>query len=104
MVWRFDFDFKVGSHFFFIVECFDFYFLCFSCGGGRKPGHSPFRQWLFSPWSVGCSVQGQKLEHTADLRNPGTGDRVFSSDFPVCCCLWKGNHCSEEHHSLDRSL
>jgi hypothetical protein len=31
MVWRFDFDFKVGSHFFFIVECFDFYFLCFFC-------------------------------------------------------------------------
>ena len=33
--------------------------------GAERPGHSPFRQWPFSPWSIGCSVQGQKLEHTA---------------------------------------
>ncbi|KAI5389615.1 hypothetical protein KIW84_075052 [Lathyrus oleraceus] len=26
-------------------------------------GHSPFRQWPFSPWSIRWSVQGQKLEH-----------------------------------------
>ena len=29
---------------------------------GRSSGHSLFMQWPFlSPWSIGCSVQGQKL-------------------------------------------
>ena len=38
--------------------------------GGREPysagwflGHSPFRQWPFSPQSIGCSVQDQKFAH-----------------------------------------
>lgn len=28
---------------------------------GWSLGHSPFRQWPFSPWSIGCSVQDQKF-------------------------------------------
>jgi hypothetical protein len=28
---------------------------------GRSSRHSPFRQWPFSPWSIGCSVQDQKF-------------------------------------------
>jgi hypothetical protein len=28
---------------------------------GRSPGHSPFGQWPFSPWSIGCSVQDQNF-------------------------------------------
>lgn len=36
---------------------------------GKKPGHSPFRQWPFSPWSIGWSVQGQKLEHIDSARS-----------------------------------
>lgn len=38
-------------------------------GGRRSPGHSPFRQWPFSPWSIGWSVQGQKLEHIDSARS-----------------------------------
>ncbi|KAK8948191.1 hypothetical protein KSP40_PGU008557 [Platanthera guangdongensis] len=42
-------------------------------GGGRgrrrSTGHSPFSQWPFSPWSVGWSVQGQKLEHISFARS-----------------------------------
>jgi len=38
-------------------------------GGRRSPGLSPFRQWPFSPWSIGCSVQGQKLEHIDSARS-----------------------------------
>ena len=28
---------------------------------GWSLGHSPFRQWPFSPWSIGCSVQDQNF-------------------------------------------
>ncbi|KAM7249919.1 hypothetical protein ACFE04_019698 [Oxalis oulophora] len=38
-------------------------------GGRRSPGHSPFRQWPFSPWSIGWSVQGQKFEHIYSARS-----------------------------------
>ena len=38
-------------------------------GGRRSPGHSPFRQWPFSPWSIGWSMQGQKLEHIDSARS-----------------------------------
>jgi|EndMetStandDraft_5_1072996.scaffolds.fasta_scaffold01343_4 hypothetical protein len=38
-------------------------------GGRRSPGHSPFRQWPFSPWSIWWSVQGQKLEHIDSARS-----------------------------------
>jgi hypothetical protein len=45
--------------------------------GGREPyfggwflGHSPFRQWPFSPQSIGCSVQDQKFAHfCSNVRN-----------------------------------
>nr|GEX51079.1 hypothetical protein [Tanacetum cinerariifolium] len=33
-----------------------------SIAGRWSHGHSPFRQWPFSPWSIGWSMQGQKLE------------------------------------------
>ncbi|KAH0727929.1 hypothetical protein KY284_003794 [Solanum tuberosum] len=42
---------------------------CTLWGGRRAPGHSPFRQWPFSPWSIGWSVQGQKLEHIDSARS-----------------------------------
>lgn len=38
-------------------------------GGRRSTGHSPFRQWPFSPWSIRWSVQGQKLEHIDSARS-----------------------------------
>ncbi|KAK8704904.1 hypothetical protein V6N13_048516 [Hibiscus sabdariffa] len=38
-------------------------------GGRWFPGHSPFRKWPFSPWSIGWSVQGQKLEHIDSARS-----------------------------------
>ncbi len=28
---------------------------------GQSPGHSPFGQWPFSPWSIRCSVQDQNF-------------------------------------------
>lgn len=38
-------------------------------GGRRSPGHSRFRQWPFSPWSIRWEVQGQKIEHIDSARS-----------------------------------
>lgn len=45
--------------------------------GAENPGHSPFRQWPFSPWSIRCSVQGQELEHTATFPSLALGPVPF---------------------------
>jgi hypothetical protein len=31
------------------------------CFAGQSPKHSPFVEWPFSPWSIGCSVQDQNF-------------------------------------------
>ena len=52
--------------------------------GRRSLGHSPFRQWLFSPWSIRWSVQGQKLEHIIPL--------VLVLRFRACPSVWSVLH------------
>jgi hypothetical protein len=49
---------------------------------GRSPGHSPIRQWPFSPWSIGCSVQDQNFALQVPLV-PAFRSRVHPSMWSV---------------------
>jgi hypothetical protein len=83
----FDFDFKVGSHFFFIVECFDFYFLCFFVAW---PCFSFYRILLFISFIFGVKGQGNLwIRHLFLYEQPRRYVRVGGRGGGNLCFLFK---------------